>query len=62
LLEVTLFSMRTYYIWQNRRRDGKIARGEVMADTLFTHSFEDVTDRVSYIYHGTMQRVNLTIK
>jgi hypothetical protein len=62
LLEVTLFSMRTYYIWQNRRRDGKIARGEVMADTLFTHSFEDVTDRVSYIYHGTMQRINLTIK
>ena len=62
LLEVTLVSMRTYYIWQNKRRDGKIARGEVIADTLFTHSFEDVTDRVSYICHDTMQRIHLTIK
>jgi hypothetical protein len=48
LLEVTLFTLRTYYIWQNKRRDGKIARGEVVADVLFTQSFEDVTDRVSF--------------
>ena len=59
LLVVTLFAMRTYYIWQNKRRDGKIARGEVLADVLFTHSFEDVTDRVSSLYHDTVQRIGL---
>lgn len=48
LLVVTLFAMRTYYVWQNKRREGKIARGEATADTSFAHSFEDVTDRVSY--------------
>ena len=47
LLEVTLFALRTYYIWQNKIRDDKVARGEVVADALFTQSFEDVTDRVS---------------
>ena len=47
LLVITLLAMRTYYIWQNKRRDDKIARGEAVADTAFTHSFEDITDRVS---------------
>lgn len=47
LLEFTLLGMRTYYKWQNKRRDAKIERGEVAADVLFTHSFEDITDRVS---------------
>ncbi|CZR51051.1 related to allantoate permease [Phialocephala subalpina] len=54
LLEVTLFALRTYYIWQNKKRDGKIARGEAVADALFTQSFEDVTDRKNvnfrYVY------------
>lgn len=39
--------MRCYYMWQNKRRDGKIARGEIVADALYVKSFEDVTDRVS---------------
>ena len=46
LLEVTLFFLRFYYLWQNKRRDGKIARGEAVADDLYTTSFEDMTDRV----------------
>jgi hypothetical protein len=57
LLEVTLLSLRTYYIWQNKRRDGKIARGEAEADALYTSAFEDITDRVSYCtiaIHSTM--------
>jgi hypothetical protein len=53
LLEITLFMLRTYYIWQNKRRDGKIARGEVVADALFTQSFEDVTDRASFLSTAT---------
>jgi len=48
LLEITLMFMRTYYVWQNKKRDGMLASGEVVADALFATSFEDVTDRVSY--------------
>ena len=59
LLEVTLFAMRTYYMWQNKRRDGKIARGEVIADVLFAHSFEDVTDRVSCCFSDAIQSILL---
>lgn len=47
LLEITLFSLRSYYIYQNKKRDKKIESGEVVADTNYTHSFEDITDRVS---------------
>ncbi|KAH8685423.1 major facilitator superfamily transporter [Tricladium varicosporioides] len=54
LLLVNLFMLRVYYIWQNNRRDSKIARGEAVADALFTSSFEDMTDRKNvnfrYIY------------
>jgi hypothetical protein len=46
LLEVVLFALRTWYISQNKRRDRKVENGEVAADTDFTHSFEDITDRV----------------
>lgn len=46
LLEVVLFALRTYYIYQNKKRDNLVERGEVVADTAYTHSFEDVTDRV----------------
>jgi hypothetical protein len=46
LLEVVLFALRTWYISQNKRRDRKVEHGEVAADTEFTHSFEDITDRV----------------
>ncbi|GAM42268.1 hypothetical protein TCE0_044r16075 [Talaromyces pinophilus] len=45
LLEITLFSLRSYYIYQNKKRDKKIESGEVVADTNYTHSFEDITDR-----------------
>ena len=54
LLEVTLFFLRTYYLWQNRRRDGKIERGEVVADALYAQAFEDVTDRVSCLSNQCM--------
>jgi hypothetical protein len=47
LLMITLGALRTYYIWQNKRRDGKIERGEAVADALYTHALEDITDRVS---------------
>lgn len=54
LLLITLFAMRCYYMWQNKRRDGKIARGEIVADALYVKSFEDVTDRKNphfrYVY------------
>lgn len=47
LLEVVLFALRAYYIYQNKKRDRVIESGKVAADTTYTHSFEDVTDRVS---------------
>lgn len=47
LLEVVLFALRSYYIYQNKKRDKLVETGEVVADTAYTHSFEDVTDRVS---------------
>ena len=50
LLVITLLVLRTYYIWQNKRRDGMIERGEAVADALYTSSFEDVTDRVSFLF------------
>ncbi|KAN0110890.1 major facilitator superfamily transporter [Hyaloscypha variabilis] len=54
LLMITLGALRTYYIWQNKRRDGKIERGEAVADALYTHALEDITDRKNvnfrYIY------------
>ncbi|PMD16828.1 major facilitator superfamily transporter [Hyaloscypha hepaticicola] len=54
LLLLTLGALRTYYVWQNKRRDGKIERGEAVADALFTHALEDITDRKNvnfrYIY------------
>ncbi|KAF6807902.1 allantoate permease [Colletotrichum plurivorum] len=45
VLEIVLLVLRTYYIWQNRSRDAKIASGEAVADTAQTHAFEDITDR-----------------
>ncbi len=48
LLEVVLIVLRTYYVWMNKRRDAMVASGEVVADVDFAHSFEDITDNVSY--------------
>ncbi|KAJ5641507.1 hypothetical protein N7490_005507 [Penicillium lividum] len=42
---IVLFALRTWYSIQNRRRDAKIASGEVIPDVNFTHAFEDITDR-----------------
>ncbi|PMD54472.1 major facilitator superfamily transporter [Hyaloscypha bicolor E] len=54
LLLITLGALRTYYVWQNKKRDGKIERGEALADALYTHALEDITDRKNvnfrYIY------------
>lgn len=47
-LEIVLLLLRTYYIWQNKSRDAKIASGEAVADTAHTHAFEDITDKVGY--------------
>ncbi|KAH8682738.1 major facilitator superfamily transporter [Xylariales sp. PMI_506] len=47
LLEIVLFALRLHYHLANKRRDQKIASGEVAADTGFIHAFEDITDRVS---------------
>ncbi|CAK7230561.1 hypothetical protein SEUCBS140593_007630, partial [Sporothrix eucalyptigena] len=45
LLAITLFLLRTWYIWQNKKRDAQISSGQAIADTAYTHSFEDITDR-----------------
>ncbi|EHY61256.1 hypothetical protein HRR83_008955 [Exophiala dermatitidis] len=53
-LAVTLVLLRYYYIWQNSIKEGKIARGEALADEEGVHGFEDVTDRANvnfrYVY------------
>jgi hypothetical protein len=49
LLLLTLAALRIYYMWQNKSRDRKIERGEAVADVLFTHALEDITDRVSIL-------------
>ncbi|KAH8891120.1 major facilitator superfamily transporter [Thozetella sp. PMI_491] len=53
-LELVLISLRFYYYFENKKRDAKIERGEVLADTGFLHSFEDITDRANvhfrYVY------------
>lgn len=61
LLVLTLFVLRTYYVWQNKRRDGKIARGEAVADELYTHSFEDLTDRVSFLSINSLGSIVLIL-
>jgi MFS family permease len=42
LLEINLFCMRCYYVWQNKRRDAKIENGEgkliLLFVSLFLHS------------------------
>ncbi|KAJ5765637.1 hypothetical protein N7520_005196 [Penicillium odoratum] len=42
---IILIALRTWYSIQNRRRDARIASGEVIPDVNFTHAFEDITDR-----------------
>ncbi|KAM0438676.1 hypothetical protein ACHAPT_001432 [Fusarium lateritium] len=44
LLELVLISLRTYYIWVNKRQDAKVASGEVVDDVNFAHAFEDIAD------------------
>ncbi|ORY69047.1 MFS transporter [Pseudomassariella vexata] len=44
-LEAVLVALRYYYVWQNKIKDGKIARGEAIADVDGIHGFEDITDR-----------------
>lgn len=45
-LVMVLSLLRYYYIWQNSIKDGKIARGEVLANEEGVHSFVDITDNV----------------
>ncbi|KAI1881545.1 hypothetical protein JX265_000371 [Neoarthrinium moseri] len=44
-LVVVLFALRFYYVWQNGVKQGKIDRGEALADTEGVHGFEDITDK-----------------
>jgi hypothetical protein len=60
LLVITLGALRIYYVWQNKRRDGKIERGEAVADALYTHALEDITDRVGYFLAATPESLLLT--
>jgi hypothetical protein len=62
LLLMTLGVLRTYYMWQNKRRDGKIERGEAVADALYTHALEDITDRVGCFRVDTSESTLLTYK
>ncbi|KAJ5337154.1 uncharacterized protein N7506_005176 [Penicillium brevicompactum] len=54
LVVITLLCLRLWYSIQNRKRDAKIASGEVVPDVNFTHAFEDITDRENphfrYVY------------
>lgn len=54
LLMIILFCLRLWYSIQNRKRDARVASGEVVADVNFTHAFEDITDRENphfrYVY------------
>jgi hypothetical protein len=61
LLLITLGALRTYYIWQNKKRDGKIERGEALADVLYTHALEDITDRVRCFFTCSSEEILLMI-
>ncbi|KAJ6076321.1 hypothetical protein N7499_008302 [Penicillium canescens] len=54
LVVLILLSLRVWYSVQNRKRDAKIATGEVIPDVNYTHGFEDITDRENphfrYVY------------
>jgi predicted permease len=60
-LLITLGALRTYYIWQNKKRDGKIERGEALADVLYTHALEDITDRVRCFFACSSEEILLMI-
>lgn len=45
IILITLCFLRLWYSIQNRKRDAKIASGEVVPDVSFAHGFEDITDR-----------------
>ncbi|OQE28676.1 hypothetical protein PENSTE_c003G01506 [Penicillium steckii] len=45
LVVIILLALRVWYSVQNRKKDAKIASGEVAPDVDFTHGFEDITDR-----------------
>lgn len=61
LLLITLGALRTYYVWQNKKRDGKIERGEALADALYTHALEDITDRVRCFFACASEEISLMI-
>lgn len=54
LLLLTLFSLRVYYIRQNKAKAQRLAEGVVVRDVALVHSFEDLTDmendNFTYIY------------
>lgn len=60
LLLLTLGALRTYYVLQNKKGDGKIERGEAVADALFTHALEDITDRVRSFFVHVIKSLWLT--
>jgi hypothetical protein len=47
VLVITLLALRTYYVFENKKMDQKIADGRAVADDDLVHSFEDITDKVS---------------
>lgn len=55
-LVVVLIMLRYYYIWQNSRKERKIASGEVVADEAGYHAFEDITDMVCAFRHKSCQK------
>lgn len=46
-LELVLITLRTYYVFMNKKRDAMVASGEVVDDVDFAHAFEDIADNVS---------------
>ncbi|CAG9956436.1 unnamed protein product [Clonostachys rosea f. rosea IK726] len=54
VLVITLLALRTYYVFENKKMDQKIADGRAVADDDLVHSFEDITDKENvnfrYIY------------
>ncbi|RTE83231.1 hypothetical protein BHE90_002226 [Fusarium euwallaceae] len=52
-LELVLITLRTYYVFMNKKRDAMVASGEIVDDVDFAHAFEDIADNKNphFRYH-----------
>ncbi|KAJ5724970.1 major facilitator superfamily transporter, partial [Penicillium malachiteum] len=57
---ITLLSLRTYCVAQNKRKEKLIRDGLAVEDTEFAHSYEDMTDKVNMSKHRALEEVLTT--